>query len=120
MTKSDGFVMADALVALLLLSLLLSTLIPLNASGRSSLSKADAKLTATLLAKRLIDRESPAEESGNVTIEGREYSWRVLRETRPAAFDDVVVLDLLTAEVAWSSGNASTNTTLSTLRWRLK
>ena len=76
MTKQNGFVLADVLIALMIASLLLVSILDLNHRGASHLSTARASFTANALARELSLDPAPA-RSGAATIGGKAYSWTV-------------------------------------------
>lgn len=120
MSRSGGFVMADALVGLTILSVLLSALIPLSRSGQNALEKAEARLNALLVARSVLEASDLNEEEGEITLNGHTYNWHLETETLPGNFDDQAHTEDRRVRVYWQGLSGQQVAELSVRRWGLK
>lgn len=118
MKHERGFAMADALVALMLLSVLLTSLIGVNTNSLEASQKANARLTATLIAQAVLEDRSVRDDEGSFTVNGTAYDWTREAVTLPASIDDTALLDEITITVEWQVKSGKNHVTLATSRWR--
>lgn len=74
MTQNKGFAMADAIVALIVVSTFASSLIASNTIMTGSLEKSTARFEAALIA-RALTRSQSVEDNGSATRDGTTYGW---------------------------------------------
>lgn len=111
--------MADALVALTVMSALLTALLGVNDTSLNASQKADARLTATLIAQAVLEDRSIRESDGVFAVDTRTYQWR--RDIKPRRTDrtDSVALDDIAVTVQWQVKTGQNQITLSTSKWRV-
>ncbi|MBO6689402.1 MAG: hypothetical protein JJ919_13060 [Henriciella sp.] len=101
MVKQRGFVMADAMIALVLISLLLVALIGMNRNSAALATKAENRLAAIMIAQSILEDAELADEEGEVQIDTTSYRWTretldVTDITRPR-----LKLEQVTVTVSW-------------------
>jgi|GEM_PF-3339036 len=101
MRKDRGFAMADALIALVLASLFLTGLLSVNATSLQTAESGEARLTAALIARAVIEDPSLREDQGKVSVAGRAYDWQRKREDLPAEPKDRAGLTRISVDVRW-------------------
>lgn len=111
--------MADALVALTLMSVLLTALLGVNDTSLNASQKADANLTATLIAQAVLEDRSIRDDSGVFEVDARAYEWQRVIKTRRADRNDTVALDDIAITVAWQVKTGQNQITLSSSRWKV-
>lgn len=119
MSDERGFAMADALVALTLMSVLLTALLGVNDTSLNASQKADANLTATLIAQAVLEDRSIRDDSGVFEVDARAYEWQRVIKTRRADRNDTVALDDIAITVAWQVKTGQNQITLSSSRWKV-
>lgn len=119
MSDERGFAMADALVALTVMSALLTALLGVNDTSLNASQKADARLTATLIAQAVLEDRSIRESDGMFAVDTRAYHWR--RDIKPHRTDrtDSVALDDIAVTVQWQVKTGQNQITLSSSKWRV-
>tara|TARA_R110002049_G_scaffold193364_3_gene362209 strand:+ start:512 stop:859 length:348 start_codon:yes stop_codon:yes gene_type:complete len=93
--------MADALIALVLASLFLTGLLSVNATSLKTAESGEARLTAALIARAVIEDPSLREDQGKVSVAGRAYDWQRRREELPAQLKDRAGLTRISVDVRW-------------------
>lgn len=101
MRQDRGFAMADALIALVLASLFLTGLLSVNATSLKTAESGEARLTAALIARAVIEDPSLREDQGKVSVAGRAYDWQRRREELPAQLKDRAGLTRISVDVRW-------------------
>jgi len=110
--------MADAVIALTILSASLTSILGLNSTGFLASQKASSHLTATLIARAVLEDRSIREDQGNFVVKGSTYTWTREVEPRPLAANDVVVVSDIAITVSWQVKSGQNQVTLTTMRWR--
>ena len=101
MRKASGFVMADTLLALIVLALFVTQLTSINLTGSKSATNTSARLTATLIAKALVEDPSIRTDRGTFIIDGMSYAWTRDERQRPNAPTDRAILVDTQIVVTW-------------------
>ena len=117
MNKEHGFVMADALAALLIATLFATGLLGANGLTVTAASKAHDRLTATYVARAILI-ESQGTTSGTVLIDGAAFSWTKERHSRAFEAGDVARLEDVDVTVSWRGAHEMQNITLHTTKIR--
>lgn len=108
MKKESGFVLADALVALLVCSLFLASLLQLDTNSRRRVSQSHDRLVAAFVARAVLEDPSLRDEQGEVLIDGKAFQWSRTRTDRPTAETDRVSLSDLRVTISWPSPTGDT------------
>jgi Tfp pilus assembly protein PilE len=115
MRKERGFIMADTIIALMIVSLVSLSLMTLVGYNRSLSQKAKTQLTASLLARSLIF-ESSDEQFGTFEQEGVAYNWSRERiQSAPTALSRFQTVQT-NVDVVWRGRNVEKSLTLSLTR----
>lgn len=119
MTTSRGFVMADAVIALLVISVSMTALLNLTFGSARSSEKAEARLTAALVARAIAEDVSTHADEGSVQINGRPYLWERRRDAGSVSHEMVLQLERTFVQVWWNERSEDTNITYNTANWTL-
>jgi Tfp pilus assembly protein PilV len=120
MNRERGFAMADALVALVIASLFLTSLLSVNTASLKSSGSASETLTATYVARAVLEDPSLREDQGQFLVDGRAYTWTRIWTDRPSAPADRAVLTDMTVKVSWPVGMTTRTFELRTTRLKGK
>lgn len=120
MTEDRGFIIADAIVALTILSLLLTALIGINGNSQTAAQRAKARLTATLVAQAVTEDRSIRDLQGTFVVDGTPYTWSRSIETEHCDRNDIVELQNIDVIVEWQVKTGQSQVELSTKRWRVR
>lgn len=115
MARQGGFVMADTLIALAILSVLLLSIMTLAANGASMSSKAKSRLTATLIAKGLVTSDD-AERSGTFIRDGQSYAWIKAVNPVPTSSRALLRETRIQVTVSWQGANQPQSITVNMTR----
>lgn len=118
MAKQRGFVMADAMIALVLISLLLVALLGMNRNSAALATKAEYRLAAIMVAQSILEDAELADEEGEVQIDTTSYRWTreiqdVTDTNRPR-----LKLEQVTVTVSWLENQAVRELQLESARVR--
>lgn len=72
-----GFMMADALVAIMIAALFVTSVFSINATMLRTSESAKNRLEATLLAKGIIEQDKLTDQSGQTVIDGVSFDWQM-------------------------------------------
>ncbi|KCZ52818.1 hypothetical protein HY29_17915 [Hyphomonas beringensis] len=101
MKPDKGFVMADALLALMVASLLLTGLFGVTQNTLRMTRNAEKRLTATLIARSLLSNDQSHNATGTVSVSGIRYAWKITKRDRPPNPDDRVILTDTQIVITW-------------------
>lgn len=104
MKEQRGFVMADAMIALVLISLLLVALLGMNRNSAALTAKAENRLAAVMVAQSVLEDAEQTGDEGEVVIDDKPYRWT--REVRDITDSDRprLKLDEIIVTVSWQEG----------------
>lgn len=120
MKHEDGFAMADAIIALTILSTLLTSVMGLNSAAFDASRKARTRLTAALVAKALIADPSIRTDQGTFTIDRTKYDWRRQKTPRQTAREDIVTVSDITITVEWQVKSGLNQISLHSAEWNTR
>lgn len=120
MTDDRGFIIADAVVALTILSLLLTALMGINGNSQTAAQRAKARLTATLIAQAVTEDRSIREPQGTIVVDRIPYTWTRSIETERSGQNDIVELQDTDVTVEWQVKTGQSQVELSTKKWRVR
>ena len=119
MKHEAGFVLADALVALLICSLFLTSFLSFNVTSQKTASRAHDRLVAAYVARAVLEDPSIREDAGDFVIRGKAFHWLRMDTQRASAEADRVVLSDIQVTVSWAAGSgADASITARTVRLR--
>lgn len=116
MKHQGGFVMADALIALVLISLLLLSLLGMNKNSAALASSNETRLTAALIAQSILEDGELELNDGTIEVDGRTFDWsRVVTDVtdtnRPR-----LSLNIISITVRWQDNQLTRKYELKTAR----
>ena len=112
--------MADAIIALTALSALLASVMGLNSSSLDASQKASTRLTATLIAKAVLEDRSIRDNQGSFTVDGTAYSWTRISAPKTSRSLSVVQISDITITVNWQVKSGQNQVSLQTSRWQAR
>lgn len=108
--RQDGFVLADALAALLIAALFLTSLTVLAHHSIIQGISANNRLMAAYIARGLADPAAGARQSGTVAAGGQQFQWAVHPAPRASQPKDAVIIEDLVISVSWQTPSGRTDT----------
>lgn len=119
MRKDEGFVLADALVALLICSLFLTSFLSLNGTSRHATERGHNRLVAAYIARAVLNDPSIREDAGAFVIDGNTFQWSRVKTDRPGSETDRVTISDLEVTISWTGPSGSPSLiTANTVRLR--
>lgn len=119
MKNESGFVLADALVALLICSLFLTSFLSLNTTSLRAVGQGHNRLVASYIARAVIEDPSIRESEGDFVVDGKSFHWSRTSTDRTVAETDRIVVSDLEVDVTWNTfSGAASSITAKTVRLR--
>lgn len=117
MKGQQGFVMADAIIALLIVSVLMTALVGLTLTNAQNSRAADTRLTATLIARGLSEDPSIRQKKGSFEVNHQIFDWEIERKRSALNEDTVLQIEEIEVDVTWSVRSGQNQITYRTARW---
>ena len=118
MKKTErGFVMADAIIALIIVSVLMTALVGLTVTNTQNSLAADSRLTATLIARGIAEDPSIREAAGSFKVENRTFDWEIERSPAPITDTTLLQMERIKVDVTWRIRSGENRVTYRTARW---
>lgn len=118
--REDGFAMADAIVALTIAAIFVTSLLGLNNSSLNSITSGANKLTATLIAKSILEDRSLRENSGSFLVAGQEFEWFRQTSSKPSNPNDFLQTNEVIVTVNWQGHQNQQTLVVRTSTYRLQ
>ena len=118
MSQQRGFVMADAIIALTLISVLLVSLLNMTRISAQLAENAETRLTAAIIAQSLIEDKNALTSNGEMDVDAVLYKWTV--SVRDLTNNDrpIIKLEQIEVTVSWKSTRGENQFELLTARMR--
>lgn len=116
MRCQSGFVMADAMIALTLVSVLFAALLGINQNSLNAVENSNKRLTAFLLAQSIIERTSFETRTGTTKLDGITYDWAISVRDITSASRPRARLNEIIVRVEWRGRQAPQSLEITTAR----
>ena len=113
MRRTQGFVMADALIATLIATLFASSLLGITLDR-----SAEQRLSAALLAKSILVTSTAASSRGTTALSGVRFNWSIDRRERPPASGDLILISDVEIRIDWTGRHHTQHFELDTIEIR--
>lgn len=117
---SQGFAMADALIALIITSLFSTSLLLMGQTTLRATDSGSLRLHAALLARSLIETENLTQNEGETILEGTTYSWQKTIAPAPPSSTTNRYIPLMKVDVSISWDGYQTPQTLRVTTHKLR
>jgi Tfp pilus assembly protein PilX len=118
MDKQRGFVMADAMIALVLISLLLVALLGMNRNSAAMAAKAENRLAAGMIAQSVLEDPDLSGDEGELVINDRSYRWTREIDDATEASRPRLKLEEIRVTVSWQDNRVPRQLELKSARVR--
>lgn len=110
--RNEGFILADTLIALTVLSASLLTIMTMAINSQRLASTSSETLASTLLAKSILESEAIS-STGQLTFQGEEYQWTKRSQVRPGQVEDRIAVEDMYVTLNWGTATEPKSKTLS-------
>lgn len=118
MRRTQGFVMADALIATLIATLFASSLLGITLDTLNAVRSAEQRLSAALLAKSALVTSTAASSRGTAALSGVQFNWSIDRRERPPASGDLILITDVEVRIDWTGRHHRQHFELDTIEIR--
>jgi len=118
MGQMRGFVMADPMIALMLVSLLLVSLLGMNRNSSLLAAKSESRFAAVMVAQSVLEDADQKESVGEVVIDDEVYRWELVVTDVTNADRRRLKLEKILVTVSWSESQSVRQVELQTARVR--
>ena len=95
----------------------MTTLLNLTFGSTRASEKADARLTATLIARAIAEDRTTHDDEGQLQIQGRTYFWERQLDAGAVPSAGVLLLKRISVRVSWDDGADDRGITYKTATW---
>lgn len=101
MRHERGFVMADAMTALLILAVLMAAILSMSTTSAQNALAAEMRLTGTLIARGIAEDESCEGQDGQITVDGQVYKWSKSEQRSSVSENTKLQVKRVEVRVSW-------------------
>lgn len=117
MRRESGFVMADAISALLILAVLMAAIMSMSTTSAQNALAADMRLTGTLIARGIAEDESSEDKNGLITVDGQTFHWSKSEQRSSISENTKLQVKRVKVRVSWRQRSGESVVHYRTARW---